>query len=134
MWVDAFYNFTTIFVSFFGKDALDFHVAFAKFYSCIYKLLTVYNWQKAVFSMAIEAHTFIVTQQPIDPLKWIISNNFFGKFYMPKTIKKMSSIMETGNKKNRSKFSSSSKPRIKILGRSNNLSITYNLFNKGGCN
>lgn len=76
MWVDAFYNFKTIFVFFFGKEALDFHVAFAKFYSCIYKLLTVYNWQKAVFSIVIEAHLFITTQQLIDLLKWIIPNKF----------------------------------------------------------
>ncbi len=60
MWGDAFYNYTTIFVSFFGKKALDLHVALAEFYSCIYELSTVYEWQEVVLPMAIEVHTFIV--------------------------------------------------------------------------
>lgn len=60
VWANVCHNYITIFVSLFGKEAPDLYAAFVKFYSCIYKLLTVYKWQEAVFPMAIEAHKFIV--------------------------------------------------------------------------
>lgn len=43
VWADAFHNYTTILVSLFGKEAPDLHAALAKFYNCIYELLTVYK-------------------------------------------------------------------------------------------
>ncbi len=69
VWADAFHNYTTILVSVFGREVLDFHSALAEFYTNIYELSTVYKWQEAVLPMAIEAHTFIVAKQPIDPSK-----------------------------------------------------------------
>lgn len=72
VWADTFHNYTTILVSLFGKEAPDLHAALAKFYSCIYELSTVYEWQEAVLLMAIEAQTFIVAQRSTDPLKWVI--------------------------------------------------------------
>lgn len=82
VWVDAFHNYTTIFVFLFGKEAPDLHATLAKFYSCIYKFSIVKKSQKAVLSMAIEAHTFIVAQQPTDPLKSVIPEKFQGRFYI----------------------------------------------------
>ncbi len=76
VWADAFHNYTTILVSLFGKEAPDLHAALAEFYNCIYELSTVYEWHEAVLPMAIDAHTFIVTQQPTDPRKWVIPEKF----------------------------------------------------------
>ncbi len=59
MWADAFHNYTTILVPLFGREVPDLHSALAEFYTNIYELFTVYEWQEAVFSMAIEAYTFI---------------------------------------------------------------------------
>ena len=67
VWPDAFHNYTNILVSLFCREVLDLHSALAEFYTNIYELPTVYEWQEAVFPMAIEAHTFIVAQQPADP-------------------------------------------------------------------
>lgn len=96
VWADAFHNYTTIFVSLFGKEAPDLHAALADFYSSIYELSTVYEWQEAVLPMAIEVHTFIVAQQPTDPLKWVIPEKFQGRFCTPRTMKGMGSILGGG--------------------------------------
>ncbi len=76
VWADAFHNYTTILVSLFGSEVPDLHSALAEFYTNIYELFTVYEWQEAVLPIAIEAHTFIVAQQPTDPLKWVIPEKF----------------------------------------------------------
>ncbi len=76
VWANTFHNYTTIFVSLFGKEVPDFHAALAKFYSCIDELSIVYKWQEAVFLMAIEAQTFIVPHQPTNPRKWVIPEKF----------------------------------------------------------
>lgn len=44
VWANIFYNYTTIFIFFFAKKALDFHTTLQKFYSSVYELLTVYEW------------------------------------------------------------------------------------------
>ncbi len=75
VWADDFHNYTIILVSFFGKEVPKIHSAFAEFYTNIYELFTVYEWQEAVLPMAMEAHTFIVAQQLIDPSKWVIQEN-----------------------------------------------------------
>ncbi len=87
--------------------------------------------------MAIEAHTFIVTQQPTDPLKWVIPEKFQGRFCTPSTMKGMGSILGEGgggNKKKRSRSPATSGHRMKGPNRSNNPLITCDLFNKAGCN
>ncbi len=66
VWPDAFYNYTTIPVSLFCREVLDLHSALPEFYTNIFELSTVYEWQEAVLPMASEAHTFIVAQQPTD--------------------------------------------------------------------
>ncbi len=66
-WADAFHNYTTILVSLFVREVPDLHSALAEFYTNIYKLSQVYEWQEAVLPMAIEAHIFIIAQQPTDP-------------------------------------------------------------------
>ncbi len=76
VWSDAFHNYTTILVSLFSKEALDLHITLAEFYKNVYELSTVYEWQEEVLLMAIEAHTYIVSQQPIDPSKWVIPERF----------------------------------------------------------
>lgn len=60
LWADVLHYYITILVSLFDKETPDFHAALADFYSCIYEFLIVYDWQEAVFSMAIKAHIFIV--------------------------------------------------------------------------
>ncbi len=66
--------------------------------------------------MAREAHTFIVAQQPTDSLKWIIPQKFHGRFYTPRTMKRMGSILRGGgggNKRKRSRSPATSGHRIK---------------------
>ncbi len=75
VWADAFHNYTTILVFLFSKEVPDLYSVLVEFYTNIYKLSTVYEWQEAVLPMAIEAHTFIVAQQPTDPSKWVIPRN-----------------------------------------------------------
>ncbi len=87
MWTDAFHNYTTILVSLFGREVLDLHSALAEFYTNIYELFTVYEWQEAVLPMAIEAHTFIVAQQPTDPLKRVIPEKFQPRETTPRIAK-----------------------------------------------
>ncbi len=69
VWADAFHNYITILVSFFGREVPDLHSALVEFYTNIFELSTVYEWQEAVLRIAIEAHTFIVAQKPTDPSK-----------------------------------------------------------------
>ena len=135
VWSDAFHNYTTILVFLFSKEALDLHTARAEFYSNVYKLSTVYERQDAVLSMVIEANTYIVSQQPIDPSKWVIPEKFQGRFCTPKTMIEMGKIIRDGGaegSKRRGSRSPARGCRVKSLG-SNNLSISCKLFNKGGC-
>lgn len=90
--------------------------------------------------MAIEAHTFIVAQQPTDPLKWVIPEKFQGRFCTARTLIGMGSIIETGetgrasgSKKKRSWSPPPGGCRAKSGG-SNNPTVSCKLFNKGGCN
>ncbi len=131
VWADAFHNYTTILISFFGKEVRDLHSALVEFHTIIYELSTVYEWQEAVFSMAIEAHIFIVAEQPIDPSKWVILEKFQGRFCKARTMIGMSSIMGAGARKKRSRSPAGAR-RGKSSG-SNNPSISCELFNKGGC-
>ncbi len=80
MSADAFYNYTTILVILFGREVPDLHSALAEFYTNIYKLSIVYECQEAVLLIAIEAHTFIIAQQPTDPSKWVIPEKLQGRF------------------------------------------------------
>ena len=135
VWADAFYNYTTIFVFLFSKETSDFHTALAEFYSNVYELSTVYEWHDAVLLMAIKAHTYIVSQQPTDPSKWVIPEKFQGRFCTPKTMIEMGSIIGTGGaggKKRKRLRSPDGGCCVKSSG-SKNLSISCDLFNKGGC-
>ncbi len=76
VWANAFHTYTTILVFLFGKEVLDLHSVLAEVYTNIYELSTVYEWQEAVLPIAIEAHTFIVAQQPTDQSKWVIPEKF----------------------------------------------------------
>ncbi len=131
VWADVFHNYTTILVSLFGREVPDLHSALAEFYTNIYKLSKVYEWQEAVLLMAIEAHTFIVAQQPTDPSKWVIPEKFQGRFCTARTMIGMGSIMGGGAKKKRSRSPAGAR-HGKSSG-SNNSSISCELFNKGGC-
>lgn len=87
--------------------------------------------------MVIEAYTFIITQQPIDLLKWVFLEKFQGKLCTPRMIKEMGSIFgerEDSNKKKRSKFLTTYVCWIKGPNGPNNPLITCNLFNKATCN
>ena len=44
VWADAFHNYTTILVSFFGREVSDLYLLLAGFYTQIYKFFTVYEW------------------------------------------------------------------------------------------
>lgn len=102
VWANAFHNYTTVLVSLFGKEAPDLHAALQNFYSSIYELSTVYEWQEAVLPMAMEAHTYIIAQQPKDPAKWVIPEKFQGRFCTPRTMIGMGAA--TGaNKRKRSR-------------------------------
>ena len=96
VWADAFHNYTTIRVSLFRKKTPDLYTALAEFYINVYKLSTVYEWQDAVLPMAIKANTYIVSQQPTDPSKWVISEKFQGRFCMLRRMIGMSSIIGAG--------------------------------------
>ena len=133
---DAFHNYTTIFVSLFSKKAPDLHITFAEFYKNVYELSTVYEWQEGVLSMSIEVHTYIVSQQPIDPSKWVMPEKFQDKFCRPRTMIEMSSTIGAGvagGSKTRKSRSPAGHRCVKS-SRSNNLSISCKLFNNGSCN
>ncbi len=130
MWANAFHNYTTILVSFFVSEVPDLYSAHAEFYTNIYKLSTVYQWKQAVLPMAIEAHTFIVSQQPTDPSKSVILEKFQRRFCKAKTMIGKGWVMGAGVKR---KWSRS--PVGVCRGKSselNNSSISCELFNKGG--
>ena len=131
VWADVFYHYTTILVFLFSREVPDLHSALAKFYTNIYELSTVYEWQEAVLPMVIEAYPFIVAKQPTDPSKWVILKKFQGRFCTARIMIGMGSIMEAGVKRKRSR-SPASASRGKLLG-SNKPSINCELFNKGGC-
>lgn len=133
VWANAFHNYTTILVFFFGTKAPDLYTALADFNSSLYKLSTVYNWQETVLPMAIEVHILIVAQQPTDLLKWVIPEKFQGRFFTLRTLKGMRSIRGRGadNKRKRSRSPIISGCRVK--NRSNNLLVTCKAFNKDGC-
>ncbi len=135
VWADAFHNYTTIPVSLFSKEAPDLHTALAEFYSNVYELCTVCEWQDVVFSMAIEAFTYIVSQQPTGPSKWIIPEKFQGRFCTPRIMIGIGSIIGVGgagSSKRRRSRSSAGGCCVKSSG-SNNPSISYDLFNNDGC-
>ena len=136
MWADAFHNFTIILVSLFSKEAPDLHITLAEFYSNVYELSTVYEWQDAVLPMAIKAHTYIVSQQPTDLSKWVIPEKFQGRFCTLRTMIGIGSIIGAsgagGSKRRRSRSPAGARC-VKSSG-SNNLLISCDLFNKGGCN
>lgn len=60
IWANVFHNYMTIFIFFFGKKALNLHIALAHFFSSIYKLWIVYNRQEVVLLIAINIHIFII--------------------------------------------------------------------------
>ena len=64
VWSEVFHKYITIFVSLFGEEAPDLHTTFAEFYSNIYELSTVYEWQDAVLPMSIEAHSYLLLKSP----------------------------------------------------------------------
>lgn len=86
VWADAFYNYTTVFVFLFGKQALNLHSVLDKLYNNVHMLSTVYKWQDLVFPMAIEAHLFIVVQQSTDLSKWVILEKFQDRFCTAKRL------------------------------------------------
>ncbi len=131
VWSEAFNTYTTILVSLFGKEAPDLHTALAEFYSNIYELSTVYEWQNAVLPIAIEAHSYIVAQQLTNPLTLVISVNFPDMFCTARTLIGMGTTI-TNNKKKRSKCRPGR--RVKSSSGSNNPSVTFDFFNKGDCN
>ncbi len=131
VWSEAFHNYTTILVSLFEKEAPDLHNTLAELHSNIYELSTVYEWQDAVLLMAIEAHSYIVAQKPIDLLRWVISAKFQGRFCKARTLIGMRATI-TDNKRKRSK--STPGRRVKSFSGPNNPSVTYDLINKGDCN
>ena len=132
VWADAFHNYTIILVSLFGRAITDLHSVLAEFYTKIYKLSIVYEWQEGVLPMAIKAHTFISAQEPTDPSKWVIPEKFQGWFCTARTMIGMGSIIGAGAKRKRSR-SPAGAHRGKCSGL-NNPSISCELFNKGGCN
>ncbi len=86
VWSELFHNYTIILVSLFGKEAPGLHTALAEFYSNIYELSTVYEWQDKVFPMAIEAYLYIVAQKPTISLRWVILAKFQGRFCTARTL------------------------------------------------
>ncbi len=81
--------------------------------------------------MAIEAHSYIVDQQPIEPLKWVILAKFLGRFCPAKTLIGMrATITDYKRKRSQSPLSR----RVKSFSGSNDPSVTYDLFNKGDYN
>ena len=130
-WADAFHIYTTILVYFFGREVPNLHSALGEFYTTTYKLFKVYEWQEAVLPMTIKAHTFILAQQSTDLSKWVIPEKFQGRFCIARTMIGMGSIIGAGAKRKMSK-SPLGVRRGKSSG-SNNLSISCELFKKGGC-
>ncbi len=128
---EAFNNYIIILVSLIGKETPDFDTALAEFYSNIYELSTVYEWQDVALPIAIKAHSYIVAQKLTNLLRWIILAKFQDRIYTARLLIGMRETI-TDNKRKRSK--SPPGRRVKSSSGSNNLSITCNLFIIGDCN
>ena len=59
IWSELFLNYSSILVNFFGVAFLSLFYAFLKFHDQILKLGRIYEWQNAVFPLAIDFHTSI---------------------------------------------------------------------------
>ncbi len=59
VWADFFHNYTTILVFLFGREVPGLYFTLAEFYTNIYKLSIVYEWQEAVIPMARGGHVLI---------------------------------------------------------------------------
>lgn len=80
VWAEAFINYQTIIVSFFGKTVPDLHAATNSFYQKILELSRVYDWERAVLPLAIDVHTNIVSVSASDPKAWVIPDPFQARF------------------------------------------------------
>ena len=80
--------------------------------------------------MVIEAHSYIIAQQLTDLLRWIILAKFQGRFCTARTLIGMKATI-ANDKRKRSK--SPTDCCVKSSSRSNNPSVTFDLFNKGDC-
>lgn len=79
--------------------------------------------------MAIKVHIYIIAQQPLNPLYWIILVNFWEQFYMPIGMIGIKVVMEAGKKK-RLQFPQSCHLRKQLLGNTNNPLMVFDSSNK----
>ena len=99
VWSEAFINYTSIMVSLFGATAPRLQAALTQFYGLVLQLSKVYDWKEALLPLAIEAHSYIVTQQPSDPKQWVIPPEFQGRFCMLTTVIGMNSLLGSASAK-----------------------------------
>ena len=131
VWGEAFINYTAVLVELFGKEAPGLNTALIDFYGKILQLSKVYEWQGTLLPMAIEVHTYIISQQPSDPSKWVISSEFQGRFCTPLTMIGMDTLL--GGKRRRSGSPPTRRTSRSPGGVTNNPSVTCEAFKKGSC-
>ncbi len=132
VWSEAFINYTSILVSLFGATVPHFQATLTQFYGLMLQLSKVYDWKEALFPMAIEVHSHIVTQQPIGPKQWVILLEFQGRICTPMTVIGMNSLLGS-TKQKRSNSPPARRGRKQTGSTTNNPLVVCDLFNKGSC-
>lgn len=132
VWSEAFINYTSIMVSLFGVTAPGLHAALTQFYGLVLQLSKVYDWKQALLPMAIEVHSYIVTQQPSDPKQWVIPPEFQRRFCTPITVSGMNLLLGSGSAK-RKRSKSPTRRSARTGSSTNNPSVVCDAFNKGSC-
>lgn len=127
IWSEAFLNYTMIIVALFGATTPNLYLPLAAFHREIMDLSTIYEWQAAVFPLALDFHTYIVEEHPTDTIRWEIPAKWQARFCNPMTT--LGSRMEQKRKRGSSPVSAI--PQAKKDA--NDGSVFCNSFNKGVC-
>lgn len=127
VWSKAFFLYSDIMFSLFGKTSPDLFSALGIFRSKIHELAQVYEWQAAVLPLTIDAHTDILITQPTEANSWTIRQEL-QEFYC--TPLKVLSVRRSDKSTPRRRSRSPS--RLGSMS-TNNPTVICDNFNKGRC-
>lgn len=86
IWSESFINYCMIMVDFFGITFPTLHRALLLYYTKIYKLSKIYEWQTAVLLLAIDYHTEITTGNHIDVDAWTLPQDWIDEYCSPNKV------------------------------------------------
>lgn len=80
IWSEAFLNYTTVMLSFFGVAYPTLHYGLLQFHAKIRTLSRTYEWQNAVLPMALDFHIEITTGSPTNADDWILTGEYIDLY------------------------------------------------------